>query len=117
MLNNFPLDGHALNRPFHVFLLLLLLFFFFSSFSTFDINESEKIRQLRSKESVCVVTDTLLLEGAKFYNRLNGGGRQFSTNPEEHQMARDNNPMSLHLSTRTGYVQIDTMRTMREQRP
>ena len=34
------------------FLLLLLLFFFFSSFSTFDINESEKIRQLRSKESV-----------------------------------------------------------------
>ena len=47
-----PLDGHALNRPFHVFLLLLLFFFFFSSFSTFDINESEKIRQLRSKESV-----------------------------------------------------------------
>ena len=45
-----PLDGHALNRPFHVFFLLLLLFF--SSFSTFDINESEKIRQLRSKASV-----------------------------------------------------------------
>ena len=47
-----PLDGHALNRPFHVLLLLLLLLLFFSSFSTFDINESEKIRQLRSKESV-----------------------------------------------------------------
>ena len=34
------------------FLFLLLLLLFFSSFSTFDINESEKIRQLRSKESV-----------------------------------------------------------------
>ena len=30
-------------------------------------------------------------------------------------MARDNNPMSLHLLTRAGYVQIDTMRTMQEQ--
>ena len=38
-------------------------------------------------------------------------------NPVEHQMARDNNPMSLYLLTRTGYVQIDTMRTMREQCP
>ena len=45
-----PLDGHARNRPFHVF--FCCCFFFFSSFSTFDINESEKIRQLRSKESV-----------------------------------------------------------------
>ena len=41
----------------------------------------------------------------------------WNTNPEEHQMARDNNPMSLHSPTRTGYVQIDKMRTMREQRP
>ena len=43
-----PLDEHALNRPFHVF---VFLFLFFLSFSTFDINELEKIRQLRCKES------------------------------------------------------------------
>ena len=39
------------------------------------------------------------------------------TDPEEHQMARDNNLMSLHSATRTGYVQVDTMRTMQEQHP